>query len=103
MRVEPLLPDAPVSSQSSFDEVYPERGRGAQGDKEGIGAFAHALDAIGATLAGATGAEDAFAYGRGTLEAAVYERAQADVVLSVATATAQRIAQAVGSVLNMQV
>ena len=54
-------------------------------------------------LAGATQAEDDFAYGRGTLQDAIYERAQADVALSVATATAQRIAQAAQSVLNMQV
>jgi hypothetical protein len=54
-------------------------------------------------LNGANRAEDAFAYGGGTLERAVYERAQADVTLSVATATAQRIAQTVQSVLNMQI
>ncbi len=54
-------------------------------------------------LAGATRAEDAFAYGAGMLEAAVYERARADVALSVATATAQRFAQAIQSVLNMQI
>jgi hypothetical protein len=88
MRVEPIVPDAPPGSPEKDD---------------GVAAFTRALDAIGTALADATRAEDAFAYGRGTLEAAVYERAQADVTLSVATATAQRIAQAVGSVLNMQV
>lgn len=86
MRVEPLIPDAPAP-QSSADAA----------------AFARALDALGDVLAGATRAEDDFAYGRGTLQDAVYERAQADVALSVATATAQRVAQAAQSVLNMQV
>jgi flagellar hook-basal body complex protein FliE len=54
-------------------------------------------------LTGANRAEDAFAYGRGSLQEAIYERAQADVALSVATATAARLTQAVQSVLNMQV
>jgi flagellar hook-basal body complex protein FliE len=86
MRVEPILPDAPATPSAPDG-----------------GAFAQALDAIGTTLAQADRAENNFAYGRGTLEAAIYERAQADVALSVATATAQRIAQAIGSILNMQV
>ena len=90
MRVEPILPD---TSALPF----------AARDDNSAGAFAQALDALRDMLVGANRAEDAFAYGRGTLEAAVYERAQADVALSVATASAQRIAQAVQSVLNMQV
>ena len=93
MRVEPILPDAPP-----FDYAPDDKSR-----DDGVAAFTRALDSIGNTLAGANRAEDAFAYGRGTLEDAVYERAQADVALAVATATAQRITQAVGSVLNMQV
>lgn len=87
MRVEPILPDAPTAPASD----------------DGADKFTRALDAIATALTGANHAEDAFAYGRGTLEDAVYERAQADVALSIATATAQRITQAVQSVLNMQV
>jgi flagellar hook-basal body complex protein FliE len=87
MRVELLVPDAPP--------------RRAAGDESG--AFARALDAIGGVLAGANRAEDAFAMGDGTLQAAVYERARADVALSVATATAQRAVQALQSIFNMQV
>jgi flagellar hook-basal body complex protein FliE len=87
MRVEPLVPDLPAATDSS-------------GDAAG---FARALDALGQTLTGATRAENDFAYGRGNLEAAVYERAQADVAVAVATSTLSRIAQAVQSVLNMQV
>jgi flagellar hook-basal body complex protein FliE len=87
MRVEPLVPDAPAATDEG-------------GDAAG---FARALDALGAALTGASRAEDDFAYGRGTLQAAVYERAQADVALSVATSAAQRLAQAVQSILNMQV
>lgn len=87
MTVEPLVPDVSPAPVESADGSL----------------FARALDAVGAALAGATRAEDEFAAGRATLQSAVYERAQADVALSVATATAQRIAQAVQSVLNMQV
>lgn len=87
MTVEPLVPDAPLTSGVRSDDGF----------------FAQALDAVAAALNGASRAEDAFAYGRGTLQDAIYERARADVALSVATATAQRLAQAVQSVLNMQV
>jgi flagellar hook-basal body complex protein FliE len=87
VRVEPLLPDTPAQPDRTGD------GRG----------FSQALDALGDALTGASKAEDDFAYGRGTLHDAIYERAQADVALSVATATAQRVAQAVQSILNMQV
>jgi len=67
------------------------------------GGFARALDALGSVLGDASSAEDAFAYGRGTLQKAIYERAQADIALAVATSGAQRLTQAVQSVLNMQV
>ncbi len=87
MTVEPIVPDLPPSPNTAGDGSN----------------FARELDALGNVVAGATRAEDAFAYGAGTLEAAVYERARADVALSVATAAAQRLTQAIQSVLNMQV
>ena len=89
MTVAPLIPDAPVT---------PTVPRGGDGD-----AFAQALDALGSALRGAESAEDAFAAGSGSLARAVYERARADVALSAATAAAQRCAQAISSILNMQV
>jgi flagellar hook-basal body complex protein FliE len=91
--VEPISPDAPIVRDAPS----------AHDDGGDAAFFARALDSVGDVLTGATQAEDDFAYGRGTLQAAVYERAQADVALSVATATAQRIAQAMQSILNMQV
>ncbi len=87
MRVELLTPDVAPSSDAS----------GSAGD------FARALDLIGGLLSRATRAEDAFARGSGDLQNAVYERARADVALSVAAATAQRVAQTVQSLLNMQI
>ena len=88
MRVEPLVPD--ISSSPKADA----------GDAS---AFARALDALGAALGDANRAEDRFAYGSGSLQNAVYERARADVALSVAASSATRIAQSVQSILNMQV
>jgi flagellar hook-basal body complex protein FliE len=88
MRVEPLV----------TDEVPPAPPAPADG-----GGFAEAIDALEQTLAGAQRAEDAFAYGSGSLQEAIYERTRADVALSAATASAQRLAQSLSSVLNMQV
>lgn len=90
MTVEPLLPDAPpawtppVPAPDSND-------------------FVRALDALGALLGQAQKVEDAFAAGTGSLQDAVYERARADIALSVATAAAQRGTSAITSILNMQV
>lgn len=88
MRVELLQPDAPPAATPA---------------KMDAPAFARALDALGGVLGRATSAEDALANGTGSLQSAVYERAQADVALSVATATAQRSAQALSAILNMQI
>jgi flagellar hook-basal body complex protein FliE len=82
-----LLPDAAPSAASNEDAA----------------GFSRVLDALANVLSDANRAEDAFAYGGGTLQEAVYDRARADVALSVATATAQRIVQSVQSILNMQV
>ena len=88
MRVEALIPD-----------VSPARVTPANDG----GAFARVLDDLGSVLGSAQHAEDAFAAGTGDLQTAVYERARADVALSVATAAAARTAQSVQSILNMQV
>jgi flagellar hook-basal body complex protein FliE len=89
MRVETLIPDA---------APLPRNQNPPQSN-----AFAKILDDLGAVLGEAENAEDAFAKGTGDLQTAVYERARADVALSVATAAAQRTAQALQSILNMQV
>ena len=89
MRVEPLLPDVAPGTQAA---PMPE-----------ANAFTAMLDDLGSVLGGAQHAENAFAAGSGDLQAAVYERARADVALSVATAAAQRTAQALQNILSMQV
>ncbi|HEY1883841.1 MAG TPA: hypothetical protein VGG51_12460 [Candidatus Cybelea sp.] len=88
MRVEPLIADeAPLAPAAPADG----------------GGFAATIDALEQTLGGAQSAEDAFAYGSGSLQDAIYERTRADVALSAATAAAQRLAQSLSAVLNMQV
>jgi flagellar hook-basal body complex protein FliE len=88
VRVEPFVADvAPVPAAQSSGES----------------SFSGVLDALGSTLERAQGAEDAFAAKRGSLQTAIYERARADVALAVATAAAQHAAQAIQSVLNMQI
>lgn len=88
MRVEALVPDTPPESAQRPPDTQ---------------LFGKALQQIGDVLTHAESAEDAFAAGRGQLGTAIYERARADVVLSIATAAAQRSAQALQSILNMQV
>lgn len=91
MTVVPLVPDiAPHAAQTPA-----ARANGS--------AFGEVLDALGSTFAKAEEAEDAFAAHRGDLTSAVYARAKADVTLAVAAAAAQRAAQAVQTVLSMQV
>ena len=88
MRVEPIVPDVGAAPPAQT------------GDSN---LFASMLGDLGAVLNTASAAEDGFAGGRGNLQTAVYERARADVALSVATAAAQRSTQALQSILNMQV
>lgn len=89
MRIETLIPDAPEQPSGS---ASPD---GA--------VFSRIVDDLGSVLGSAQRAEDAFAAGTGDLQGAIYERARADVALSVATAAAQRTAQALQSILSMQV
>lgn len=88
MRVEALIPDV--------DTPRPQNTVDAR-------AFTSALDDLGAVLGNAESSENAFASGAGDLQTAVYERARADVALSIATAAAQRSASALQAILNMQV
>jgi flagellar hook-basal body complex protein FliE len=56
-----------------------------------------------AALGRADAAERAFAQGRGGLQEMVLERAQADVTLSIASAATARTAQALTTILGMQI
>jgi flagellar hook-basal body complex protein FliE len=87
-----LVPDAPVP------EARPRRDAG-----NGASAFARAVDALGSIFQDAKAAENSYASGKGTLRDAIYERVRADVALSVTVAAAQRAAQAMQTVLSMQI
>jgi hypothetical protein len=66
-------------------------------------AFARAVEAAGAVLERAAGAEARFARGSGSIAEMVIERARADVTLAIAASAASRTTQALGAVLGMQV
>ncbi len=89
MKIELLTPD-----------VSPERATANPPDAHAFNAI---LDDRAAVLGGADRAETVYARGAGSLGEAIYERARADVALSVATAAAQRTAQALTTILNMQI
>lgn len=91
MTVRLLAPDAGVPDAS------PSASAGE------ANAFARTVDAVSSIFSAAQQAEDAYARGAGSLRDAVYDRARADVALSIAVAAASRAAQAVQSVLNMQI
>lgn len=92
MTVRSLAPDTPIR------DAPPSRASDGAAD-----AFARAVNVVGEIFAQAQRAEDEYANGKGNLRDAVYDRVRADVVLSVAVAAAQRSAQAIQSVLSMQV
>ena len=81
----------------------PQPDVGAPPEGSDAGAFARAVDALGAIFGDAKAAEDAYAGGGGSLREAVYERARADGALAGGVAAAQRTAQAMQSVFNMQI
>ncbi len=94
MTVTPLGP--PIATE-------PDIARGAPDAAGFSGALGRALDAAGAALVRADRAETAFARGRGGLQEMVVERAQADVALALAVATASRVTTALGTILGMQI
>jgi flagellar hook-basal body complex protein FliE len=89
MRIDPIVPDRAVRAPAA--------------DVAAAGGFGRLVDAAAATLAAADSAESAFARGRGGLQEMVVERARADIMLAVATTGAQRAAQALNTLLGMQI
>jgi flagellar hook-basal body complex protein FliE len=90
MRVDVLIPDTAVP-------------RGPVSAAPNASAFGALVDAAGAVLEGADRAEAAFAAHRGGLQEMVVERARADIALQVAATAAQRGAQALQTLLGMQI
>jgi flagellar hook-basal body complex protein FliE len=87
-----IEPDAPRASQAG----------GTGMATFGFGSLIDALQAGTQTLQRAEGAENAFIAGTGGLQEMVFERAKADVLVSIATAASSRVTQSINSITQMQ-
>ncbi len=72
-------------------------------DVELFSGLTAAFSAAGTSLQRAQSAETAFTSGSGGLQEMVFERARADAILNVASATATKATQSLNTILNMQV
>lgn len=101
MTIAPLEPDLPLDSPDAASAAAAEPSRGPAPLFGAV--LQQALSAASGALQSADSAERAFAAGRGGLQEMIVERAQADVLLSLATSAASRTAQAVSTILGMQI
>jgi flagellar hook-basal body complex protein FliE len=93
MRIDPIVPDAAAGTAL----------RSAVRPSGELSSFGQLVDAAGAVLAKADVAESAFAHGKGGLQEMVVERARADITLSIAVTGVPRAAQALNTLLGMQI
>ncbi len=98
----PLEPDLPLGQAGSPDSSASVNGSRGEGS-DFASALGRALDDAGAAFERAGRAERAFESGRGGLQEMTVERAQADIALSLAAATASRTVTALNTILGMQV
>jgi hypothetical protein len=93
MRIEPIVPDRAfeIPSISALPPAAAASG------------FGQIVAAAASVLDRADAAESAFANGRGGLQEMIVERARADITLAVAATGAQRAAQALNTLLGMQI
>ncbi|HEV3156967.1 MAG TPA: flagellar hook-basal body complex protein FliE [Candidatus Baltobacteraceae bacterium] len=109
MNVRPLDPSELDFPPSGFRNAAPtdftDSPNSASSTETGdFGSFLNeAIRSTGDALTHADRAESSFAAGKGGLAEMVFERAQADVMLAVATSAASHMAQNVQTLLNMQV
>lgn len=99
MTVQPLAPASELDLPNASDARAIPAGGAAHFSDVLHDAFAQASNA----LTRADAAESAFAAGRGGMQEMVLERAQADIALSIASAAASRAAQALTTILGMQI
>jgi flagellar hook-basal body complex protein FliE len=101
--VTPLPPIAPVVPAFEPD-VATGSAASSGASSDGFGAaLRSAFGEASRAFDRAASAEAAFVAGRGGLQEMVVERAQADVVLALATSAAARTAQSLSAVFNLQV
>jgi flagellar hook-basal body complex protein FliE len=86
-----LVPDAPLDAAANADA-----------STFGFGSLVDALRAGTQQLERAQGAERSFVDGTGGLQEMVFERAKADVIVSIATAASSRVTQSLNSLTQMQ-
>jgi flagellar hook-basal body complex protein FliE len=102
--VTPLEPDAPLQPDAPLATPGPSITPFSGAPAASFGTVLQsALSAANGALQNADSAERAFAAGHGGLQEMMVERAQADVLLSIATSAASRTAQAVSTILGMQI
>jgi len=101
MTVTPL-PAIGAPTTAPFEPDVPTQPDAPVGDTFGAALWS-ALNGATHALDRAAAAEQAFLNGRGGLQELVLERAQADVVLAVATTAASRAAQSLSTIFNLQV
>jgi hypothetical protein len=95
MRFDALVPDRALETPS-VSPIPAAASTGSTG-------FGQLVSAAADVLGRADAAEAEFAHGRGGLQEMVVERARADIMLSVAATGAQRAAQALNTLLGMQI
>jgi flagellar hook-basal body complex protein FliE len=91
MRIDPIVPDTALAGPAVSS--IPANGT----------AFGRLVDAAGEALTNADAAEAAFTHGKGGIQEMVVARAQADITLAIAATGAQRAAQALNTLLGMQI
>jgi hypothetical protein len=96
------LPPGMTAANEPDAPLPPAAPNGADGGPLGFGGVLDALNAGGAQLERAAGAEDAFVAGTGGLQEMVFERAKADSLVSVAAAATSRVAQSINTLTQMQ-
>jgi hypothetical protein len=96
------LPSAPAAPSEPDAPLAAATRAAADGGPLGFAGVLDALNAGGAQLERAAGAEDAFVAGTGGLQEMVFERAKADSLVSVAAAATSRVAQSINTLTQMQ-
>ena len=104
MTVTPLSGlDLPLGAATQATPAATASPAHASASLDFAGAVSKAFGAASDALGRADRAEHAFANGRGGLQEMTLERAQADVALSIASATTTHVAQSLQTILGMQV
>jgi flagellar hook-basal body complex protein FliE len=97
------VPITPALVAPGFAPDIPQPASAPDGNASLGASFADAVTSASSALSRADAAEHAFIAGHGGLQEMVLERAQADVILSLAATTASRATQSLATILNMQV